>query len=254
MQTSSSSLAHALGPLPPPPSTERVRPPPPPPSQQKVYPPSESRAFFNTFLEQKTREMNVAARMPPPTTSPIKTSVTKVAAVSPVKGPPNSSPDPLSVIANSSPVPVTPRKRKPVVEIESPSIKRMQTLRKEYVEVPKFSKSSTSSVTNTPSSSSMTSIDFKAPTPTPKRPTLIPYVSVPPPRSPWLTPSSRKNGFVTPAGSSKRIGKSRMNDTPDDLGGYGPEDGFGSPIKRRSLTDSIRSSARRTGDRDDRGM
>lgn len=44
-----------------------------------------------------------------------------------------------------------------------------------------------------------------------------------------------------------------MDDTPGDLGGYGPEDDFESPLKRQSLTDSIRSSARRTGDRDERG-
>lgn len=53
--------------------------------------------------------------------------------------------------------------------------------------------------------------------------------------------------------SARKHGKSRVDDTPDDLGGYGAEDGYGSPIKRRDITDSIKSSARRTGDRDDRG-
>jgi cohesin loading factor subunit SCC2 len=47
--------------------------------------------------------------------------------------------------------------------------------------------------------------------------------------------------------------KSRIGDDSPDLGGYGPVDGDGSPIKRRNITDSVKSSARRTGDRDDRG-
>lgn len=74
------------------------------------------------------------------------------------------------------------------------------------------------------------------------------YVAVP--RSPW---SANKNGFVTPNMSPRKQEKSRMKDTPDDLGGYGESD-FESPIKRRGVTDSVKSTARRTGDRDDRGM
>lgn len=252
MQTSSSSLAHALGPPPPPPPTFQPRPPPPPP--QRVYRPEESRAFFNSFLEQKTREINAATQIPPPPAppvSPVKTPAKKLAATPLSKPPLGSSPDPLSIIANSSPVPITPRKRKPVVEIESPSVKRIQTMRNEYVEPPQHSSSSVTSVPSTPSSKSTTSLNSQGPTPTPKRPVNNAYVSIP--RSPWFTPPSRKNGFVTPSMSARKREKSRMNDTPDDLGGYGAEDDFESPIKRRDLTDSIRSSARRTGDRDDRG-
>jgi len=61
------------------------------------------------------------------------------------------------------------------------------------------------------------------------------YVSVPP-RPYYLTPKS-----------------ARKLDS-DDLGGYGSEDGGpSSPTKRTGIHDSVRSSARRTGDRDERG-
>ncbi|PPR07277.1 hypothetical protein CVT26_012437 [Gymnopilus dilepis] len=64
------------------------------------------------------------------------------------------------------------------------------------------------------------------------------YVAVPP--SPYATPFSVRRG-----GS---------HDTPD-LGGYGSDAGVGSsPTKRGfSVNDSVKSSARRTGDRDERG-
>lgn len=78
-------------------------------------------------------------------------------------------------------------------------------------------------------------------TPTPKRIVNKAYVSIPP--SPFLTPSS------------SRKGKMGVNNTPDDLGGYGSEEsGPSSPTKRPTLLDSVKSSARRTGDRDERGM
>jgi cohesin loading factor subunit SCC2 len=83
---------------------------------------------------------------------------------------------------------------------------------------------------------------------TPKRHVNLAYVAVP--RSPW---SVNKNSFVTPNVSPRKQQKLRMQDTPDDLGGYGESD-FESPVKRRGITDSIKSTGRRTGDRDDRGM
>ncbi|KXN83113.1 Protein rad9 [Leucoagaricus sp. SymC.cos] len=250
MQMSSSSLANALGPPPPHSSTFQPKPQPPPPPQ-KVYRPEESRAFFNNFLEQKAQEMNSTTQvLPPHRARPIKTPSSRVSIAALVKPPPDESPDPISVMANSSPVPVTPRKRKPVVEIESPSIKRMQMMRNEYVGFPKLEvKPSVAPTPITPSSKSTTSVESKAPTPTSKRPVNLAYVAVP--RSPWLTPTSRKNGFVTPTISPRKQEKSRVQDTPDDLGGYG-EDDYDSPVKRRDLTDSVKSSARRTGDRDDR--
>lgn len=45
-------------------------------------------------------------------------------------------------------------------------------------------------------------------------------------------------------------GKMKVDDTPDDLGGYGSVDDD-SPT--RNEFSSVKSSARRTGERDDRG-
>lgn len=72
------------------------------------------------------------------------------------------------------------------------------------------------------------------------------YVSVPP--KPWLTPSSSHKGSA-PQISEKRLGKMKLDD--DDLGGYGSDDfdGMYSPTRN----DTAKSSARRTGDRDERG-
>ena len=150
-------------------------------------------------------------------------------------------------MANSSPVPVTPRKRKPAVEIQSPLVKRMQIARSEFNQAPQY-KPLSPLVPATPSSKSI-SAGSKGLTPTPKRLENLAYVAVP--RSPW-TDSSRKNGFLTPNNSPLKQRKFMMQGTPDDLGGYGESD-LESPIKRRELTDSIKSSARRTGERDDRG-
>ena len=239
---SSSSLAYALGQ--PPPQLQSA-------AQPKVYRPEESPAFFNQFLEQKTREMVQA--MPPspaparPTTPPSKNL------------PPEESPDPLALGSSSSAV-VTPRKRKPVVEIVSPS-KRVHSVKS----LPSFQRttnpvtpsSSVSSVPRTPTTistaptSSMSQGSFTS-TLTPKRVNLA-YVFVPP--SPYLTPfSSRKGSENASMLSEKRQGKMKIDDTPNDLGGYGSDDDFSSsPTRGRGLFDSVKSSARRTGDRDERG-
>jgi len=179
--------------------------------------------------------------------SPTQTPSSKLVALVKAEAPPDSSPDPLGIMANSSPVPVTPRKRKPAVEIQSPLVKRMQIARSEFNQAPQY-KPLSPLVPATPSSKSI-SAGSKGLTPTPKRLENLAYVAVP--RSPW-TDSSRKNGFLTPNNSPLKQRKFMMQGTPDDLGGYGESD-LESPIKHRELTDSIKSSARRTGERDDRG-
>ncbi|KAJ3560203.1 hypothetical protein NP233_g10992 [Leucocoprinus birnbaumii] len=120
----------------------------------------------------------------------------------------------------------------------------MQILKNEYVQAPQFPSKPSTPVPLTPSSKSTTSAGSAGPSPTPKRPMNLAYVEVP--RSPW-----QKNGFLTPNVSPRKREKSAMQYTPDDLGGYGESD-LDSPFKRRGITDSIKSSARRTGDRDDR--
>lgn len=220
---SSSSLAYALG-------------PPPPPQQPRVYQPQESPAFFNHFLEQKTREMNTASQVPHRPATP------------PPKAPPppvEESPDPLALqsyapVFAAGPV-ATPRKRKVYVQLDSPSVKRIQSVQSFHNKsTPKLK---VSNFPITPSRSNMqTSTPTANVTPTPNRTVNKAYVSIP--YKPWLTPSSSRKG----------ASKMGADDTPDDLGGYGSEDedAIYSPT-RIGRNESIKSSARRTGDRDDRG-
>lgn len=225
--SSSSSLAHALGPPPPP---------------KKIYQPEESPAFFDHFLEQKTREMNASCTRP--VTPPPKLELQN----------PQESPDPIA-IQYSMPTSVpstTPRKRKVYVELESPSVKRVQSMKSfnsDSNHKPSFVPTVPNTpVPTTPSTSFSASTSTSKTSPTSSRMTLA-YVAVPP--KPWLTPSSSyKNSSQA---SHKRLGKMKINDTSDDLGGYGSEDDDTaySPT-RTNVYDTVKSSARRTGDRDER--
>lgn len=261
----SSSLAGALGPNPVWSQAPRAQAPPavaqPQQHSSKVYQPQESHAFYEDFLERKARQM-IPARQAPQPAAPVQVVKPLARTVTPlqpkIEPMAASSPDPLSMCLDSKPSPaasavaVTPQKRKAVVLIESPSIKRIQALKTSTAN-PVIHQSSPQVVTPrqpkavplTPSSGA--SDVFKTPntpsevTPTHKRIVHKAYVAVP--RSPWLTPSSSRK----PTQQSGKPGE-----TPD-LGGYGSEeDGPASPTKRYT-TDSIKSSARRTGDRDDRG-
>ncbi|KAF8073449.1 hypothetical protein FPV67DRAFT_1559883 [Lyophyllum atratum] len=205
---SSSSLAFALG-----------RPPPPPP---KVYPPGESQAFFDNFLEQKSRELAASRR---PATPPPKPTPAVV----------QESPDPLA-LQSGFPV-VTPRKRKVFVQLDSPAVKRMQSVQSFHSQstTPRTPAHVASKAQTTPTQT----------TSTPRR--QMAYVAVPP--NPWLTPTSSRKGSVTQL-SEKRLGKMKSDDTPD-LGGYGSDDDDGAYSPSRT-NDTVKSSARRTGDRDDR--
>lgn len=165
--------------------------------------------------------------------------------------PPEESPDPLALVSGSSShttsAVVTPKKRKLVLDIQSPSIKRLQSTKSvSSLSIGSTSESSTktpqsvqTSVPVTPSSSMMSFTNSDRTvysTPTVKRIVNKAYVSVPP--IPY---------YLTP--------KSARKLDSDDLGGYGSEESSpSSPTKRTSIHDSVRSSARRTGDRDDRGM
>lgn len=261
----SSSLAGALGPNPVWSQGQRAQAPPLVAQAQqqnsKVYHPQESHAFYDDFLERKARQMMPARQAPQPaapaqvlqprahTMTPPQPKFEPMAA---------SSPDPLSMCLDPKPsavataAAVTPQKRKPVVAIESPSIKRIQALKsstsnsaiqqsppqvatpRQPKAVPPTPSSGTSDVFTTPGSLSVV-------TPTNKRVVHKAYVAVP--KSPWLTPSSTRK----PTNQAEKPG-----DTPD-LGGYGSEeDGPASPTKRYTI-DSVKSSARRTGDRDERG-
>lgn len=69
----------------------------------------------------------------------------------------------------------------------------------------------------------------------------------------YRTPSKTQDRPASLSVSTKRFGKMKVDDTPDDLGGYGSEeDDSYSPV--RGAASGVKSSTRRTGDRDDRGM
>jgi cohesin loading factor subunit SCC2 len=160
------------------------------------------------------------------------------------------SPDPLAIQSHAAEFAMTPKKRKPVVEIESPSIKRMHSIKSvascsgSQLSLPKTPHSK-APLTPGSSLSSATQMSVNA-TPTAKRVVNLAYVSIPP--SPWSTPL-KGSKIIDP-----RTGKHKVQETPDDLGGYGSEDdGPSSPTKGRNFHDSVKSSARRTGDRDERG-
>ncbi|KAJ7134305.1 hypothetical protein C8R44DRAFT_770123 [Mycena epipterygia] len=232
--SSSSSLAFALG---------------PPPSQpQTIYQPQQSPAFFNDLLAQKSREIARPATPPParasipkvqpspdpiapktkndpqqPSTSSIRNRGTvRLSTPPPTRGPPvEESPDPLAIAS------ITPRKRKSITQLNSPSVKRLHSPQPTPVPVtPSSSSKSRASMLSTPSSSRS---NFT----TPSRPRMtMAYVDVP--VKSWVTPKSQMRPMHPPH-------------SPTDLGGYGSEDD--SP---RHHSGGAITSARRTGDRDER--
>ncbi|KAI0927411.1 hypothetical protein AcV5_007956 [Taiwanofungus camphoratus] len=228
ISTSSSSLAHALGePVPKTPKTQ--------------YSSHESSGFFNNFLAQTSAQIDVQA--------PVADNGKSTPRC--VKAPPKEedSPDPLAFSHLSPRAPVhthqTPRKRKDVAYLESPSIKRVQT--------GEGSRSFTTpsrrgSAVSTPAPSTSQG------TPTPKR-KLMPYVEVPPLPKSYLTPTSqRRHGSHTQSVIRKGKGKEIGYDA-DDLGGFGSEDDDGPSTSQNSLGPggSVKLSGRRaTGERDDR--
>ncbi|PPQ86325.1 hypothetical protein CVT25_005626 [Psilocybe cyanescens] len=249
---SSSSLAYALG-TPPIQSQSQTHTNQPP---TKVYQPAESHAFYEDFLERKALQVNPPHSLPVPVFRHELARPTTPPPSKPMA--PDSSPDPLALQSSVSPraiaASVTPKKRKPIVFIESPSIKRVQALKESNhsISQPKTPQMHRTSAPPTPSSrassfSNMSATSSNNITPTHKRIVNLAYVAVPP--SPWLTPSpSRKSSVKTDSVRSKVT----FNDTPD-LGGYGSEEEGPSSPTKRSLNDSVKSSARRTGDRDERG-
>ena len=239
ISASSSSLAFALG---GPPSQPKLAPPPP-----KVYQPQDSHEFYEDFLEKKTRQINL------PRPSPVRSDTLRTVTPPPKERAmlPEESPDPLAIQSHTADFAVTPKKRKLVLEMESPSIKRMQSMKSftahsgNQSTLPKIPQSKVPlTPSSTMSSASQMSVNT---TPTARRIVNLAYVSIPP--SPWLTPSHKGSMII-----HSRTGKNKLQDTPDDLGGYGSEDDVPlSPSKGRSIHDSVKSSARRTGDRDERG-
>ncbi|KAJ7719905.1 sister chromatid cohesion C-terminus-domain-containing protein [Mycena metata] len=220
--SSSSSLAGALGPPPPPPQT--------------TFLPQQSPPFFDNFLAQKSKE--IARPLPPPQPRPLKVEVaarhghapqasTSRPPVRPTTPPQTTrptveeSPDPLAIAPQ-----FTPRKRKSVTQLDSPSVKRVHSPNPTSVPVTP-STGSRRSLMSTPSTSHSSMS-------TPSRQRML-YVDVP--TKAWATTPKSKMRPMDPP------------DSPNDLGGYGSDDD--TPPRPR-LSQTGRTSSRRTGDRDDR--
>jgi len=252
--SSSSSLAGALGamePLPPPPPPSQPLHQPQQPQQKIHYPPEQSSQFFNNFVDQKARQLSA---MQLPKSVPTTPHRPTVAATS-------ESPDPLALKTTS----MTPRKRKPVVEITSPFVKRHKemfpsTPQRPHMAAstsvtPSSSYSPSSAVPRTPTTvSSSRSTSVSTTTSTGKRKAwTLDCIQVP--SANYLTPTSARKSASSPSIlSSKKV---RIDESPDELGGYGTENDdmyFSSPSKGGDMYSPTKASGRRAGDRDDRGM
>jgi cohesin loading factor subunit SCC2 len=202
----SSSLAFALG--------------DPSGSPGSVHGPERSAEFFDCYLEQKAQGISSSLQSG---LEPQMSPMPQTGLVS------QESPDPLALNSPILKTAQTPRKRKPVVEIDSPA-KRFQLSRLG---------TSTPILSTRAGSSPSTS---KQPL---KKSSTLAYVEIPP--SPWLSPSSRKLDHSSSQVSSQGRQKTGGINLSVEFGGYGSDC---SPTK---LHDTVKSSARRTGDRDERG-
>ncbi|KAH8982787.1 hypothetical protein EDB86DRAFT_3085925 [Lactarius hatsudake] len=220
IHSSSSSLAFALD--------ERAIP------QKKQYPQRESTGLLSNYLDVSSRELEraQAAKYTNPS-SPSRPDRS-------FSIPRYASPDPLELPPSQS---VTPQKRKSIEFLQSPSVKRVQALHR----MP--SSSPLSNPPTTPASSSQGSFSSQG----------TPSSSHVTPRSvPSHTPKMRAYVELPPAPkyfSSQKSSQPRKEKLmTDDLGGFGPEEDHPHQPGKTSLsmTDAGRSSAKRTGDRDDR--
>ena len=168
-----------------------------------------------------------------------------------------SSPDPLELPPSQS---VTPQKRKSLELLQSPSVKRIQAPhRSPSLSGPPTTPASSSqgslSTHGTPLSSQLSSSSRPAPS---YKPRMRAYVEIPVAPKFLSMPQPSQSGKkvkLKPVAVSHGSKDRAEIDDDDDLGGFGPEED--SPHQPRktslSMTEAGRSSAKRTGDRDDRG-
>jgi cohesin loading factor subunit SCC2 len=238
IHSSSSSLAFALD--------ERAIPP------KKPYHQQDTAGLLNNYLDKSSRELERAQAAkyanPPSLSRPDRSfSVPRFA-----------SPDPLELPSSQS---VTPQKRKSRELLQSPDVKRVQALHRTP------SSSSHSNPPTTPGSSSQGSFSTQGtPSPSQVTPRPVPshapkmraYVELPPaPKFSSSQKSSQPAKKSKVKTSSMHQGSKHKTETydEDDLGGFGPEEDHPHQPGKTSLsmTEAGRSSAKRTGDRDDRG-
>ena len=233
-QSSSSSLAGALGPMnaqaqaPKPQYREERRP-------VQQYKPSESGAFFNKFLSEKTKAL--PKPQPPPPRQTFQSKPPQPSSPLPVL----SSPDPLLKSVTASPLTpmqssqFTPKKRKLVgVVLESPTKKAAISTSPFQSQLTPLPPSSP----RTPQTSTSSTVTKTEHTGTMTKPRMQVFVEVTPSR-------------MLPSTPSKQHTKGSM--ASSDLGGYGSEDEQ-EYTKRREMIMNGRSTGKKTGERDERGQ
>lgn len=224
-QSTSSSLAGALGPMDVQPRQREERKP------MQQYNPSESKSFFNKFLSDKVKEL------PKPKPQPRQTIFNNPPLPSsPLAA--QSSPDPLLKSVTASPLtPInasqfTPKKRKMIeVLIESPTKKIATSPSPFSSQLTPLPPSSP----RTPQTSTSSTIMKSENANTFPKPRMQVVVELSTPSRNWSSPQSQR----------------RMQSS--DLGGYGSEDEL-EYAKRREMLLNGRSPGKKTGERDERGM
>lgn len=205
-----------------------VHQPPPVTSDAKVRPstpPPQSVSEFKTPIKPSDPDSTLSSPDPLAIRHPFVETI--VPSTSPSKlpnTPITSSPDPLAFLPSGSDS-ITPRKRKPV-PLVSPSLKRTNS-------------SNLSIAISRQSSQTSTSSDQLTPGGTIRPKKLFWGVEIPHP----------PKGFSTPSTS----GRSKSAPSSKDLGGFSPPDSEWD--EEGSVKRSVsKSSGKRTGDRDDRGI
>ncbi|TRM61170.1 hypothetical protein BD626DRAFT_502962 [Schizophyllum amplum] len=272
-------------PTPPPQSSRQLKPPPVnslmyalggAPADMNRYQPSppepmQSPQFFDDFLAARSRQLDTKPQVHHTVQTPSRGSTTvgfppRSKARLPLPEFEQESPDPLA-LTSSPPKPVdspskpkaatfsaaslTPKKRKSIFQLESPSIKRVssnQSIRGNIPSTPtSHHNASRSRVRSQPETAEhpYTSYSYKSST----RPlaasllksgsTVIDCIEIR--RPAWLTPQSKHR---------KRKDGSR-EESPDPLDDYAPIEQL-SPTRTKLFNDNVKTSARKTGDRDER--
>jgi cohesin loading factor subunit SCC2 len=236
-RSSSSSLAFALG---PPPSSDQPT--------RHMHTSTQSQAFYEDYLNTKTSEMAIQTK-----------TASSLHPLHPSRAPANNleisgRQDPLELLAPPSSSSRTfecrtlqpiqsPKKRKSESQMNSPSIKRVQ-IQLQPQQHDSLSFTAPCTEPTTPRTQRFIDADGTTPTSqlTPGRTYRLAYVQVPP--KPWLTPTSAKGK------RTQQVEPRRSPDQEYSTNEENDEDGLSSRVK--DDMSNVKSSSRRTGDRDDR--
>ncbi|KAL1664712.1 hypothetical protein GGF50DRAFT_101537 [Schizophyllum commune] len=256
--------------------------------------PMQSPQFFDDFLAAKSRQLN-AQRAPAPAQTPsqgVANGTPRHARMS-LPSLLNDSPDPLALTVSPSQTTTvradlisrakaatfsssstSPKKRKSIFQLESPSVKRVsssQSLREQVPSTPTSQRTAKSRMQAQPESSGLPMASASGLPTTPQVPvtprknkhyealtahllksgsSVIDCVEIQ--RPAWLTPQSKHRIQALNTGKGK--GKSKLDtrsDSPDPLDDYAPVEQL-SPTRTKLFNANIDTSPRKTGDRDSR--